>query len=353
MRDDLHAEGLLEQLAARPRRARPARRSPARWPAPGSAARRCGRTSACPTRSAWPGRGLVSGALRAWPVELLPGDRVGRHDRLPLGPLGVADPDGDRPAERDAVPHAAGQLHLVLLELHPRAAPVARPPPRERRGHVLAGNPHPRRHAVTDRGERLAVRLARRQPPKHAVHPTVRPAGLAPARGSTLSRASTASRRPRRGTGSLLPSFPQRFRRSAVAPWTGEALARLLLLSEAEGDAAAQAGGEAGRDGFRGRAGLVGVGRRCSVMVRSASAPPGSRAKPSVTAATAARTSGSSCGSGGGSPAASARSRAPSTTSGTGPATSTTTASACSAATAGHSRGAGTGTGRASARQRR
>ena len=70
-------------------------------------------------------------------ARVLPGvDRVGRHDRLPLGPLGVAHPDRDRPAKRDAVPHAAGELHLVLLELHPRAAPVPGPPPRERGRHV-------------------------------------------------------------------------------------------------------------------------------------------------------------------------------------------------------------------------
>ena len=123
------------------------------------------------------------------PVEFLPGDRVGRHHRLPLGPLGVTDPDGDRPAQRDAVPHAAGELHLVLLELHPRAAPVARPPPRERRGHVLAGDAHPGGHAVTNRGQGFAVRLARRQPPKHAVHPTV---------SAAPGRREAAARRPAR-----------------------------------------------------------------------------------------------------------------------------------------------------------
>jgi hypothetical protein len=44
-----------------------------------------------------PGRGRVSGALRARPSSSSGVDRVGGHHRLPLGPLGVADLDRHRP----------------------------------------------------------------------------------------------------------------------------------------------------------------------------------------------------------------------------------------------------------------
>ena len=54
-------------------------------------------------------------------------DRVGGHHGFPLGPFGVADLDGDRAAERDAVPDTGEHRDLVLLELHPRAAAVAQP----------------------------------------------------------------------------------------------------------------------------------------------------------------------------------------------------------------------------------
>jgi hypothetical protein len=51
--------------------------------------------------------------------------RVGAHDGLPPGPLGVADHDRDRGADRRAVADTAEEGHLVLLELHPRTAAVA------------------------------------------------------------------------------------------------------------------------------------------------------------------------------------------------------------------------------------
>ncbi len=52
-------------------------------------------------------------------------DGLGGHHLDPLGPLGVADAQGDRAAEADAVADAAGDREFVLLELHPRAAAVA------------------------------------------------------------------------------------------------------------------------------------------------------------------------------------------------------------------------------------
>ncbi len=170
--EDLHAEGLLEHplgdLAERDPRGGLPRAGPLQN-RPGVGVPEL--LHARQIRVAGPGPGQRGVAGLA--VQVFLGHRVGGHDRLPLGPLGVADPDRDRPAEGDAVPHAAGELHLVLLELHPRAAPVAGPPPGERLRHVRAGHPHPGRHAVTDRRERPAMRLARRQPPKHDVHPTV------------------------------------------------------------------------------------------------------------------------------------------------------------------------------------
>jgi hypothetical protein len=51
-------------------------------------------------------------------------DRVRRHDLLPLGPLGVADAQGNRPTLGQPVPDPAEQLEVVTLEGHPRAAAV-------------------------------------------------------------------------------------------------------------------------------------------------------------------------------------------------------------------------------------
>ena len=101
---------------------------------------------------AGPGQRGVAGLLG----EELGVDRVGGHDRLPLRPLGVADPDGDRAAEREAVPHPAEDLDLVLLERHPRAAPVAEPPAGQLAldlggGHLDAG-----RHALEHGDQRRA-----------------------------------------------------------------------------------------------------------------------------------------------------------------------------------------------------
>src|SRR6476661_6281951 len=81
-----------------------------------------------PTRSAGPGQRRVAGRS----LEHLGVDRVGRHDGLPLGPLGVADPQRHRTALGLAVADAADDLELVGLELHPRAPAVAQPPARER-----------------------------------------------------------------------------------------------------------------------------------------------------------------------------------------------------------------------------
>jgi len=102
---------------------------------------------------AWPGqRGVAGLGVQDFGVN-----RVGRHDRFPLRPLGVGDPDRDRPAERAAVPDPAGQLHLIALERHPRAAAVAGPPAGQGGGDVLGAHPHAGGHPVAHRDERTAV----------------------------------------------------------------------------------------------------------------------------------------------------------------------------------------------------
>ena len=105
-----------------------------------------------PARSAWPGRGWVSGAAVG------PSSAARAHLLLPLVgiavPLGVADLDGHRRAERAAVADAADEGDLVLLEAHARARG------RSRGG----GGPARRWIASTDdlRGRRAAPRRRRR-----------------------------------------------------------------------------------------------------------------------------------------------------------------------------------------------
>ncbi|KXW71501.1 hypothetical protein MPHL43072_15880 [Mycolicibacterium phlei DSM 43072] len=67
-----------------------------------------------------PGQRRVAGAFG----QLSGVDGVRRHHRLPLGPLGVADLDRDRPAQCDAVAHPGQHRDQVLFELHPGAAAV-------------------------------------------------------------------------------------------------------------------------------------------------------------------------------------------------------------------------------------
>ena len=80
-----------------------------------------------PTRSAWPGRGRVSGALRASSASSAASTGSALITVCPLRPLGVADRDGHRAAQGQAVPHAAEELDLVVLERHAGAAAVAEP----------------------------------------------------------------------------------------------------------------------------------------------------------------------------------------------------------------------------------
>jgi hypothetical protein len=100
--------------------------------------------------------------------ELRRVDRIGRHDRLPFGPLGVADPHGDGRAHRDAVADAAEEVHLVGLERHPRAAAITGAAAPELARDVGTRHPHAGGHPLEDRHQRRAMGLTRGQPAQHS-----------------------------------------------------------------------------------------------------------------------------------------------------------------------------------------
>ena len=112
-----------------------------------------------PARSAWPGRTSVSGAL-VGPSSArtdisfchLSGSRS--HSVFPIS-MATGEP------ERPPVPHPADDRDLVLLEPHPRPAPVAQPPPRQLRLHLLH----------RDREARPAAPRRSRRARAHAIHP--------------------------------------------------------------------------------------------------------------------------------------------------------------------------------------
>ena len=120
-----------------------------------------------PTRSACPGPRPGQRGVAGATGQHLVVDRIGRHHGLPLGPLGVADLDGDRSALGLAVPDTAEDGDLIGLELHPGPATEAEPAPRERVGDVGAGHLYVGRESLQDRHQGGPVRLARRQPSEH------------------------------------------------------------------------------------------------------------------------------------------------------------------------------------------
>src|SRR5437879_1396449 len=82
-----------------------------------------------------------------------------------------------------SMPNAAGDLRLVLLELHPRAAAVPGPAAGQRRGHVGRADLDARGQPLADRDERPPVRLSRGEPAKHDPDPpTKRPGAITPRR---------------------------------------------------------------------------------------------------------------------------------------------------------------------------
>jgi hypothetical protein len=101
----------------------------------------------------WPGQGRVARLAR----QHVGVDGVGRHHRLPLRPLRVADLDGDRPALGLAVAYATQDGHRVRLELHPGAASEAEPAPGQRVGDVGGRHPYAGGHALQGRHQRGTV----------------------------------------------------------------------------------------------------------------------------------------------------------------------------------------------------
>ena len=119
-----------------------------------------------------PGQRRVAGAL----LEFGRVDGVGGHHGFPLGPFGVADLDGDRAAERDAVPDAGQHGDLVLLELHPGAAAVAEAAAGQLTRDVVGGDVDPGDHAFDHGHQRAAVGFTSCGPSQHASHlPTTAP----------------------------------------------------------------------------------------------------------------------------------------------------------------------------------
>ena len=80
-----------------------------------------------PTRSAWPGRGRVSGALRARPASSSASTGSADITVSHLGHSVLPTRTAIGPPWVSAVPHAAEELDVVALEGHPGAAAVAEP----------------------------------------------------------------------------------------------------------------------------------------------------------------------------------------------------------------------------------
>ena len=122
------------------------------------------------------GQGRVAGEA----LELLGAHRVGAHDGLPLGPLAVADPDGERAALGHAVADPAEELDLVALERHPGAAAVAEPAPGELVRDLVGAGADPCGQPFEDGEQGRPVRLTSGQPTQHRVSLPDRAAGGPP-----------------------------------------------------------------------------------------------------------------------------------------------------------------------------
>src|SRR5690606_14286897 len=119
-------------------------------------------------------------------------DGSGRHDVDPARPLGVADPQGDRAADRAPEADAARDAQLVLLELHACAAAVAELATLQVGLDLLGQDRHVGGHPLEDGHLFGSVRLTGRQPTQHALdHSTaLEPAA---ARMASMTTASSAS----------------------------------------------------------------------------------------------------------------------------------------------------------------
>src|SRR5437764_1441434 len=82
-----------------------------------------------------------------------------RHLLLPVHPVAVLDPEGDRRAQRLAPAHPRPQLRLVALDLHPAATTVTAHAPGQVSIDRLDVDGHPGREALDDGGQTGPVRL--------------------------------------------------------------------------------------------------------------------------------------------------------------------------------------------------
>ena len=152
----------------------PAATSEAVWRA--LARSRASRTSSrpyfcAPARSAWPGRGSVTGFV-PFPVRLALG-RPRAHPPRPVLVVAVAHDEGERGPERAPVAQPGEHLDLVALDPLARAAAVALLAAVEVGVDRLSVEHEPGREAGQDRNERGPVRLAGgRELERHAPKPT-------------------------------------------------------------------------------------------------------------------------------------------------------------------------------------
>ena len=166
MARDLDAEP-GQQVASDGRRRPSAPSSRARWPARGCRACPRGRISVAPDRSAWPGRGRVTGGRRA-PVCLCGGIRCrrawcsassanrGSQSSTEIGPPSVWP-----------LTHARQDLRGVGFDGHAPATAVAALSPAQVRGNRVEIEVESRGHAVEHGHERLAVRFAGSEKSQH------------------------------------------------------------------------------------------------------------------------------------------------------------------------------------------
>ncbi len=110
----------------------------------------------------------VAGPRQVDLVRLEALDRPGVHPLLPVGVVAVGDEDGDRAAEGATVAHAGADLDRVGLDLHPAAAAVAELATRHVAVERLAVQVEAGGHALDDRDQPGAVRLACRGETKAA-----------------------------------------------------------------------------------------------------------------------------------------------------------------------------------------
>ena len=128
-----------------------------------------------PGRSAWPGLGRVSGALRARPASTSGSTGSADMTCSHLGHSVLPTRIAIGAAERAAVPDAAEHLDLVGLELHPGAAAVAEPAAGQLGGDVGGGDLDVGDHAFQHGDQGGAVGLSGGDPAQHgASPPTVR-----------------------------------------------------------------------------------------------------------------------------------------------------------------------------------